>query len=586
MNNNATEPGGLAPAALYEQIFRYAEDLQEMIERHEALQAKYDAQRQQDSRLLESRAVLDALTLTSNDIHLTTDLQGIIVESNPAASAFATRQRLAGSNLKAWVLPTHLENFLTLRAAAIAQSDVSGEEFELSLRGENDAPPLAFMARIVTTRMDGAVHELHWVLRDVTHPRETELETQIFSMVFKGAAEGMLITDTEGKIRGVNPAFVRIIGHSAEETVGRNARFLVADPQAAVFDANFWQALKSTSHWQGEMLSQRKDGEPLSLWLTIKAARDAHGQILSFLLVLSNIPNRSTVERRVMVTDPEGTIIAVNQAFTQYTGYTASEALGCNPRFRSSALQDHGFYENFWRSLIETGQWQGELLNRKKSGEIYPEHLSIKGARDGNGRIISYIAIFSDIPNLLNTESRLSYLAHHDSLTGLPNRLLFQDRLGQALTQSRRSKEPFTLIFVDLDNFKSINDKLGHAVGDRVLQEAARRLAGTLREVDTVARLGGDEFVIVAPGLVGEAFIGRLCAKAIEALNRPLNVIGQVLYIQGSFGCAEYPRHGTDEVSLLKSADTAMYQAKASGGNTYVIFDASAPPLSLPGENS
>ena len=576
-------PPSTSNAMLHQQIFRYAEDLQQMIEDHETLQTQYDSMRDSGARLMESRAVLDALTRNSHDILLLTDADGMIIESNPAVALVAPQHRMAGTRLQDWILPSHQDNFLALSACATENGSSAGLEWELSLRRENpDAPPLIVMAQqIGATRQKGAVHTLYWILRDVTQLRESALETKISSMVFKSAAEGMMMTDTEGNIIAVNPAFVRLTGYIAEEAVGRNAHFLGSGLQdTALLGPEFWRTLRDTGHWQGEMLSRKKNGDFNPIWLTIKATHDASSQVLCFLTVFSALPHQLQGGKRVMVTDPEGMIIAVNRAFSRHTGYSAEEAIGRNPHFRSSGLQDNAFYAEFWRALHDTGHWQGELFNRKKSGEIYPEQVTIKATHDVYGRTVSFIAEFTDIPNRLNSEHHLSYLAHHDALTGLPNRLLFQDRIGQSIAQSRRSNEPVTLIFIDLDHFKNINDTLGHAVGDRVLQEAARRLAGMLREVDTLARLGGDEFVIIAPGLVGDVFIGRLCSKAIDVLRQPVHVIGQALSIGGSFGCAEYPRHGTDEVTLLQCADTAMYQAKATGGNTYVIYEAATatPP--------
>ena len=279
-----------------------------------------------------------------------------------------------------------------------------------------------------------------------------------------------------------------------------------------------------------------------------------------------------------MITDISGTILAVNPAFSRITGFSAEEAVGRNPSILSSGREDVAFYADFWRALRENGSWQGEIYNRKKNGEIYPEWLTVSAARDSDGGILSYIAVFSDLSRLLQTEKRLSYLAHHDPLTGLANRLLFQDRLGQTLAQSRRSGVKFTLIFIDIDKFKLINDAHGHAVGDRVLQEFARRLAATVRECDTVARLGGDEFVLLAPGLAGDKDTGDLCRKLIDALHQPMQTDGHELVVCGSLGCAEYPIHGDDEMVLLKCADAAMYQAKAAGGNTYTIYAASSTP--------
>ena len=567
-------------ALLYQQIFRYAEDLQEMIERHEALQTQYDAVLQSGDQLVSSRALFEALTHNSREVHLVTDATGTIIENNPAAVLLAPKHRLIGTPLQDWVLPAHQDNFLALSASAAENGSSAGQEWELSLRrADLNAPALRVMAQqVVAECRKGAVRCLHWVLRDVSQLHESALETKISSMVFKSAAEGMMITDTEGKILAVNPAFTRLTGYNPEEAIGQNADFLGSGlPDAAFLGSAFWRSLRITSHWQGEILNRQKNGESHPVWLTIKATCDANNQIFNFLAVFSDLPQQLHAGKRVMITDADGTIIAVNRAFTHHTGYSAQEAIGCNPRFRSAGLQDNAFYADFWRTLRDTGQWQGELFNRKKSGEIYPERVSIKSARDINGQTISFIAEFTDIPNMINSEHHLSYLAHHDGLTGLPNRQLFQERIRHALAQSRRSNEPFTLIFIDLDKFKKINDMLGHSVGDRVLQEVARRLSSLLRDVDTVARLGGDEFVIIAPGLVGDTFIGHLCIKAIEVLRRPIQVIGQELIVGGSLGCAEYPRHGDDEISLLQCADTAMYQAKAAGGNTYVIYGSTDP---------
>jgi diguanylate cyclase (GGDEF)-like protein/PAS domain S-box-containing protein len=275
-----------------------------------------------------------------------------------------------------------------------------------------------------------------------------------------------------------------------------------------------------------------------------------------------------------MITDAKGEILAVNPAFTQITGYSADEAIGHNVSLLKSGVQDEAFYTDFWHSLRENRGWQGELYNRKKSGEMYPEWLTISAASDSDGSVLSYVAIFSDISRLLRAEKRLAYLAHYDTLTGLPNRHLFQDRLTQILASAKRSSTPFTLIFIDLDKFKEVNNTLGHHAGDRVLQEVGKRLLGQVREIDTVARLGGDEFVIIAPSLSGAENIDRFCWKAIQVLSQPIHVDGRELLISSSFGCAEFPSHGEDDETLLRNADNTMYRAKAAGGNIHFIYEA------------
>jgi diguanylate cyclase (GGDEF)-like protein/PAS domain S-box-containing protein len=457
-------PGSSRDAALHEQLYRYAEDLEQMVERQSKLEANYASVRESCVRLTESRVMLDELIRSSRDIHIVTDTDGIILQANPAAATVATPLHLVGHNLAEWILPSHHANFAALRTRAVLNQDSNDQEWELRLRCELvDLPPLIVSARALIFDKNNSKQYLHWILRDVTYLRETEFETQISTMVFKNAAEGVMITDVEGDILAVNPAFTRITGYEADEVIGRN------------------------------------------------------------------------------------------------------------PRLLKSGLQDSNFYNEFWRVLRASGSWQGEVFNRKKNGEIYPEWMTVSAAHDGDGHVLSYIAVFSDLSRLLQAEKRLAYLAHHDTLTGLPNRLLFQDRLEQTLTQSKRSGVPFTLIFIDLDRFKQINDTLGHMIGDRVLQEAGKRLAASVREVDTVARLGGDEFVILAPSLTGDADIDLVCEKALQALAKPIYVDDHELFIGGSFGCAEYPLHGDNEVVLLKHADAAMYRAKAAGGNCHAI---------------
>lgn len=273
----------------------------------------------------------------------------------------------------------------------------------------------------------------------------------------------------------------------------------------------------------------------------------------------------------VMITDRSGKILAINPAFSQITGFCEAEAIGQTPRILNSGCQDAAFYQNLWQSLQKAGSWQGELLNKRKNGEIYLQRLTISSIRDSEGLIQNFVALLFDQSQ---TDKNLSYLAYHDTLTGLPNRQLLQERIGQRLTQSKRSNEKFTLIFIDLDHFKQINDTLGHAIGDCVLCEAAKRLLASVREADTVARLGGDEFVILATNLTGSDDIGLFCSKAIAALAHPMQLAGHELFIGSSFGCAEYPQDGDDEDTLMRHADQAMYQAKAIGGNTYVIYHA------------
>ncbi len=274
----------------------------------------------------------------------------------------------------------------------------------------------------------------------------------------------------------------------------------------------------------------------------------------------------------VLITDAAGHIQYVNPAFTAITGYSADEVVGSNPRILKSGRQSDEFYQYMWSSLSTRGQWQGEIWNRRKNGEIYPEWENITVIKDSDGKVANYVAIFSDISVLKNMERRFHHLAHHDPLTGLPNRLLFQDRLQLALTQAQRQRQTLAVLFIDLDNFKTINDTLGHTVGDQLIKTAAQRLTQCVRNADTVARLGGDEFVALLINIKNSQSAERVAKKIISAVAKVFAVEGHELYITASIGMSFYPGDGEDTNTLIKNADTAMYRAKQQGKNNYQLY--------------
>ncbi len=228
----------------------------------------------------------------------------------------------------------------------------------------------------------------------------------------------------------------------------------------------------------------------------------------------------------VIISDPEGHILAVNRAFTEITGYSEEEALGGTPRLLRSGRHDAEFYWAMWDELTRTGQWRGEIWNRHKLGRIYPELLTISAVLDSSGELTHYVGVFSDISQIKRSEAQLEYLAHHDSLTGLPNRSLFQSRLEQCLQRAKRYRREVGLLFLDLDRFKEVNDTLGHHVGDALLQQVAEVLARQVREVDTIARLGGDEFVIILEDIPASRFAATFADRLMEHFRRPFNVHG------------------------------------------------------------
>lgn len=280
---------------------------------------------------------------------------------------------------------------------------------------------------------------------------------------------------------------------------------------------------------------------------------------------LSRIVFDSSLEG-ITVTDAQARIQMVNKAFTDTTGYLPEEVIGKTPAILRSGKQDSDFYKEFWIALQEKGEWRGEIWNKRKNGSIYAEWLNISAVRDREGRVEYYVGIFADITERKQREDQIAFQAFHDSLTGLPNRILFRDRLDQTLALAKRYKERVTgVMFLDLDRFKQINDTLGHDAGDLLLKEVANRLKSCVRASDTVARMGGDEFTILLPEVAEEADVRMVAEKILESMLKSVNLGRESRVITTSIGIALSPQDGRDAETLLKAADAAMYQVKGSG---------------------
>lgn len=275
----------------------------------------------------------------------------------------------------------------------------------------------------------------------------------------------------------------------------------------------------------------------------------------------------------IVITDIENNIMQVNKAFTDITGYSEDEVVGKNPRILKSGQQDAAFYREMWSTLLETGCWQGEIMDRRKSGEIYPKWLSIAVVRNDQGEISNYIALFSDITERKASFDRIQHLAHYDALTHLPNRALLNDHIELAIAGAKRNQTSFAIVFIDLDRFKVINDTMGHHVGDTLLQAVAERLQKCVRESDTVARLGGDEFVILLNNINEREDAALVAQKVIGLIAKPFMLGTYQANIGASVGISIYPAHGADKFTLLKHADAAMYLAKEKGRNNFQFFN-------------
>ncbi|SDI35603.1 putative bifunctional diguanylate cyclase/phosphodiesterase [Pseudomonas panipatensis] len=273
----------------------------------------------------------------------------------------------------------------------------------------------------------------------------------------------------------------------------------------------------------------------------------------------------------LLVADVHGKILHINPSFQRITGYSADEVLGRNPSVLKSGLQDDGFYQRMWQALKSDGVWCGEIWNRRKSGEVYPQWQHICAVHDEKGKLTHYVAVFSDLSSIKRSQRELDFLAHHDPLTGLPNRLLLLERIEQALARGERDKSGGALLLLDLDHFKHINDSLGHSTGDLLVKAVAERLRGLLDEHSSLARLGGDEFAVILENRLPQ-HVSSLAQRLLDAMDAPFEVAGQPIYISASLGVSLYPDDARDVDHLLQHADAALFQAKASGRSLYAFY--------------
>jgi diguanylate cyclase (GGDEF)-like protein/PAS domain S-box-containing protein len=361
-------------------------------------------------------------------------------------------------------------------------------------------------------------------------------------------------------------------------------------PSVQTDRADYFSGEKQT--YANERRMQCKDGS--WKWILSRGmvvARDADGNPLRMIGTHTDITVRKQAEEKLLlaanvfkysregitITAADSTIIDVNEAFTRITGFNRDEVLGCNPRILRSGRHGKEFYSAMWRSLIEHGHWSGEIWNRRKSGEVYAEILTISAVRDAAGKTQNYVALFTDITPLKMHQQQLERIAHYDALTNLPNRVLLADRLQQAMIQSQRHKHSLAVVFLDLDGFKAVNDQHDHAVGDKLLVAVSQNLKTALREGDTLARIGGDEFVAVLADLERPQDCEPVLERLLHAAADPVSVGKLTLQVSVSIGVTFYPQDGAEADVLLRQADQAMYAAKQAGRNRYVRFAATHP---------
>ncbi|MGE4447369.1 MAG: EAL domain-containing protein [Azospira sp.] len=427
--------------------------------------------------------------------------------------------------------------------------------------------------------------------QDALQQADAQLQehVQFMHTLIEAIPSPLFYKDAQGRYVGCNEAFLTYLGKERHELLGKSVYDLAPKELADIYAAADRQLFDNPGKQVYESQACYADGSKHDVIYNKATFMDAEGRVAGLVGVMVDITERKRQEEELrlaakvfdtsneafLVTDADNNIRSVNRAFCETTGYSAEEVLGRNPRLLSSGHHDKTFYRQMWEALNSQGYWQGEIYDRRKSGEIYPKWTRINVVKDDQGRVVNHVAVFSDISDRKALEERLQFLAQHDHLTGLPNRNLLRLRLEQAVESAMERGaggiNPVALL-LDLDHFKTINDSLGHHAGDQLLRTVVKRLKNILRESSTLCRQGGDEFLIVLPQAQDLARVSRAAETVLAALATPFEVDGHPLSITGSIGISLAPDDGSDFDTLLKKADTALVHAKQSGRNAYRFF--------------
>ncbi|HUH39682.1 MAG TPA: EAL domain-containing protein [Castellaniella sp.] len=460
-----------------------------------------------------------------------------------------------------------------------------------------DYPPNDEIGQLARALNDSAArtHELMKRIR-LEHDNVVRAEA-LFQGVADNAAVGVIVVLDDMSLRYANSVYTRMLGLAPTAPIYETRiddAFIARDRQRlnALLGGYLDGRLSTDRAHFFQLLTAKGSTTPVELFCSPMRL----GNNRAVVVVLMDISERREAElaareaslvfestsEAIVVTDSAGYVLNTNPAFSVITGYAREEMRGANMRILSSGRQDRAFYEKLWEALRVRGHWSGDLWNRHRDGQDYAEHLTINAVYDADGSVRCFVGIFSDITEQKHSEDLIWRQAHHDSLTGLPNRQFFHLRLQDAIDHAReRLDGALALVFLDLDLFKEVNDSLGHDIGDTLLRAVAGRISGAVRQTDMVARLGGDEFTIVLEGAVDRSMVDRVVRDVLQALAKPYFLGGQEVTISASAGVTFYPEDGIEINELLRNADLAMYAAKEGGRNQYRCFAPSMREIAL-----
>lgn len=579
--------------ALHEEAQAANEELQATNEEMEAANEELQASNEELVSLNRELSVktVELSRLTEEYAHLYDALQfpilvfdpsmQLIRFNAPAQRRYDLRATALRQHVTRLALPPSLENLESLLGRALAYADreeqtIHQDERTLRLAITPGLDKLGNVANLVVTLID---------VTDITRAQAQLAESQSrLSALMEKTTVIFAMKDYKGCYLYANRRFLDFFGITQQEYIGKTDFELLPSPLATKLWSLDLAALREGGLTGGEHVLER-DGQRLHLRSIHQSILDTDGRPTAFITEAEDVTTALRAEEQlritarvfdqageaIMVANPHGVIQTINAVFTRITGYSSEDAVGQPISILKSGRHSAEFYRGLWQALHDRGFWQGEIWNRRKNGAIYPEWLSINRIDAHNGEVEHYVAVFSDISSIKDSQRKAEYLATHDSLTGLPNRALFHDRLRHAIAQARRNKSRVALLFIDLDQFKTINDTLGHDIGDELLKQVAKRLRDLVRDVDTVARLGGDEFTAILPDCKTEN-TDHIARRIVDELSASFTIEGRMLFVSASIGVAFFPEDGTDSAMLIKAADSSMYRAKEQGRNRVEFF--------------
>ncbi len=436
---------------------------------------------------------------------------------------------------------------------------------------------------------DGLKQSVDGIITDITVRKQNEMRIANLlaeqSAILENVMFGVMFV-RQRKIVSANRRCEELFGFAHGQMCGQSTEILFHSQQEfEMAGIRQYAHIAKSRDFSEERLHRHQNGS-LFWCLVSGCALDPEQPDAGSIWVYADISERKLAEEKlrlsakvlehiadgVIVTDVEGNIVAVNPAFTSITGYSEEEAIGKTPSMLRVGKEGRTFYRNLWAQVMEHGFWSGDLWNQRKEGDYYLESLTISAVRDKDGSCTHYVGAFRDITQANESQKKLDHLAHHDSLTSLPNRVLFNDRLAHAMQRSEREHQQLALLFIDLDRFKNVNDSLGHHIGDELLKHVALALADKMRSGDTLARLGGDEFILLLENVDGQYGATTVAEKLMTVFEQPFMIVGHELFVTCSVGISLFPADGTDLNMLIRNADVAMYQAKARGRNAYRFY--------------